>query len=78
MSGRFHSFLEEFNKHIVNDYGIPYILLKDEALYMLTDLLENWPFLDGAINRHNKYRIHINKDNFEMFFIPALKALYED
>lgn len=68
-------FFQEFYEHTVNDYGIPYILLKDEAVRMLKPVFENWPFLKEAINTHNKYRISVSKDDFDLFFVPAIKRL---
>lgn len=77
MKSKSEEFLEEFYSHTVNS-GVGHILLKDQALHMLRGVLDNWPFLDGAIHRSNKYRIHISSYEFELFFIPAIKRLYEN
>lgn len=69
-------FFEEFYKHTVNS-GVGHLLLKEQALQMLEGVLEYWPFLNGAINRENEYRIHILVHDFELFFVPAIQERYK-
>jgi hypothetical protein len=78
MSNNSEEFLEEFHKHTISDSNQSYLLLTDQALYMLSGVFENWPFLEGAIDKTNKYRINIRKYDFELFFLPAIKRLYEN
>jgi hypothetical protein len=77
MKTRAEKFFEEFYKHTVSS-GVGHLLLKDQALYMLRGVFENWPYLEGAINKENKYRINVLKSDFELFFVPAIQRLYED
>jgi len=70
-------FFEEFYSHTVNS-GVGHILLKEQALYMLEGVFENWPFLKGAVCFDNPYRVHVLTCDFELFFVPAIQRLYEN
>lgn len=77
MKTRSEKFFEEFYEHTI-DSTVGHILLKEQALFMLRGVFENWPFLEGAIVKDNPYRIHVSKYDFDLFFVPAIKRLYED
>lgn len=70
-------FFEEFYKHTVNS-GVGHLLLKEQALFMLEGVFENWPFLEGAIIKDNPYRIHVSTYDFDLFFVPAIQRLYNE